>query len=61
MPTVRAGCLCGAVGVAAELPSLWMAHCHCSLCRRAHGAAFVTWVGFPSARCRLDDAFKALR
>lgn len=43
--TVSGGCLCGAVRFEAALPSLWCAHCHCSLCRRAHGAAFVTWVG----------------
>lgn len=27
-----------------------MAHCHCSTCRRAHGAGFVTWAGFPAER-----------
>jgi hypothetical protein len=27
------------------LPPIWVAHCHCSMCRRAQGAAFVTWVG----------------
>jgi hypothetical protein len=26
---------------------LWVAHCHCSMCRRAQGAGFVTWAGFP--------------
>lgn len=30
---------------AIELPTRWCAHCHCADCRRAHGAAFVTWVG----------------
>ena len=38
-------CLCGAVGFSAGLPSKWVAHCHCTRCQRAHGAAFVTWVG----------------
>lgn len=37
-------CLCGAVEFSATLPSNWIAHCHCTLCQRAHGAAFVTWV-----------------
>jgi hypothetical protein len=27
------------------LPFKWIAHCHCTMCRRAHGAAFVTWCG----------------
>lgn len=38
-------CLCGAVRFAVTPPTKWCAHCHCSLCRRAHGAAFVTWFG----------------
>ena len=45
---VRGGCLCGAVRFEIELPSKWCAHCHCSMCRRAHGAGYVTWVGFES-------------
>ena len=43
--SVCGGCLCGAVRFRIELPAKWVAHCHCSMCRRAHGAGFVTWVG----------------
>ncbi len=39
-------CLCGQVQFLAHLPSKWCAHCHCSMCRKAHGAGYVTWVGF---------------
>jgi hypothetical protein len=46
--SVTGGCLCGAVRFEVLLPSKWCAHCHCSMCRRAHGAGFVTWVGFES-------------
>lgn len=46
LPYARGSCLCQAVKFRAALPSLWCAHCHCTRCRRAHGAAFVTWVGF---------------
>ena len=46
--SVRGGCLCGAVRFEVRLPSKWCAHCHCSMCRKAHGAGFVTWVGFES-------------
>jgi len=42
---VRGGCLCGATRFEFNLPSKWVAHCHCTMCQRAHGAAFVTWVG----------------
>ncbi len=41
-------CLCGDIQFEAELPSNWCAHCHCTLCRVAHGAGYVTWVGFES-------------
>jgi len=47
-------CLCGEVRFEADLPSKWVAHCHCSLCRRAHGAPYVTWVGLPAEACRLS-------
>jgi hypothetical protein len=40
---VQGSCLCGAVHFEVSLPTLFCAHCHCSLCRRSHGAAFVTW------------------
>jgi hypothetical protein len=42
---VPGACLCGAVRFSIGLPTLFCAHCHCSMCRRNHGAAYVTWVG----------------
>lgn len=51
--TVAGGCLCGAVRFSVTLPSKWCAHCHCSMCRREHGAGYVTWVGFASDHFRL--------
>jgi hypothetical protein len=53
-PVARGACLCGAVRFSAALPSKWVAHCHCTYCRRAHGAAFVTWAGFPTAQVTVD-------
>ena len=47
---VQAACLCGATRLDLALSSKWLAYCHCSMCRRAHGAPFVTWAGFPSAQ-----------
>ncbi len=43
-------CSCGAVRYRVGLPALWVAHCHCSMCRRAQGAAFVTWFGVAADR-----------
>ena len=57
---VSGGCLCGAVRFEAELPTRWCAHCHCSMCRRAHGAGYVTWAGFPSSQFRLRQGGEQL-
>jgi hypothetical protein len=35
------------------MPPLWVAHCHCSMCRRAQGAGLVTWVGVAGERFEL--------
>lgn len=59
---VAAGhCLCGAVQFTAQLPARWVAHCHCTRCQRAHGAAFVTWVEFEEAAVSIQSAAEALR
>jgi len=54
--TLEGACLCGAVTFAIDLPTKWCAHCHCSMCRRAHGAAFVTWIGVDAGQFRWIDA-----
>ena len=41
-------CLCGAVAFElddAALGAAPMSHCHCSMCRKAHGSAFATYTG----------------
>jgi hypothetical protein len=58
--TVSGGCLCGAVRFRVELPTLFCAHCHCSMCRRNHGAAYVTWFGIPRERLAIDSGGDAL-
>jgi len=42
---VSGGCLCGTVTWEAGELVDHMTHCHCSICRKAHGAAFVTFLG----------------
>ena len=41
--TISGGCLCGAVRYAISGAIGPTGNCHCSICRRAHGAAFATW------------------
>ena len=43
--TAKGACLCNAIQFEIDLPTKWVAHCHCKLCRKAHGAGYVTWLG----------------
>ena len=50
---VPGSCLCETVRFEIELPTLACGHCHCSMCRRPHGASFVTWIAVPRERFRI--------
>jgi hypothetical protein len=41
----KGSCLCGGVQFSVEGFAPTAAHCHCSMCRKFHGAAFGTLVG----------------
>jgi len=58
---VHGSCLCEAVRFRVELPSLFCGHCHCSMCRRNHGAGFVTWFSVPRDRLEVLEGRDALR
>jgi hypothetical protein len=44
--TIEGGCLCGNVRYRIDGPLVHADHCHCSMCRRQHGAAFATYADF---------------
>ena len=50
---IRGSCLCGGVAFELTPPVKFCAHCHCSLCRRAHGAGYVTWTGVQAKNLRI--------
>jgi hypothetical protein len=50
---VSGQCYCGAVQFEVTPPTLFCVHCHCSMCRRVHAAAYVTWFGVPYERFRV--------
>ena len=52
--TVSGSCFCGAVQFHIELPTLFCGHCHCSMCRRPHGASYVTWTAVPPERLHIS-------
>lgn len=61
MNHVSGSCLCGALRFTAPLATLWVAHCHCTLCQKNSGAAFVTWAGFNEYDVQIDDSNKTLK
>ena len=40
---IHGACQCGKVQYAADSAVSDLSHCHCSMCRRLHGAAYVTF------------------
>jgi hypothetical protein len=44
----RGGCLCGEVRYEIRGEPRSLTHCHCSMCRKAHGAAFATFIEIPA-------------
>lgn len=49
-------CLCGAVRWSVDDGAFTrMTHCHCSMCRKAHGAPFATYATAPRDRFRWDQ------
>lgn len=57
---IRGHCLCGTVRLELIPPTELCAHCHCESCRRAHAAAFVSWVGVPAEQLRIVAGEAAL-
>lgn len=44
---IKGSCLCGGVRWGIAAPPAAMSHCHCAMCRKAHGAAFATYASAP--------------
>lgn len=40
---LQGSCLCGAVKFEIRTPLVKVSHCHCSRCRKGHGAAFASY------------------
>lgn len=43
MTSNKGQCLCGSIKYQIDKIELKMGHCHCSMCRKFHGAAFATF------------------
>jgi len=51
--TASGECLCGSVGIEIDVPARWAWHDHSLASRRAHGAAYATYVGSWRKRFRI--------
>lgn len=60
-PQYHGSCLCGAVTYRIDSAIKAVTHCHCSQCRKAHGAAFATYGSVPGATLTCSDAQGLLR
>ena len=58
---VEGGCFCGAITFEIALPTLFCGHCHCSMCRRPHGASYVTWTAVRPKQFRITSGEDRLR
>lgn len=49
MAVYRGSCLCGSVRFQLVEGRYALVHCHCSMCRKHHGAAFASYLNVPRA------------
>jgi hypothetical protein len=45
----QGSCLCGTVKYCVSTELKAVTHCHCSMCRKSHGAAFATYASAPAS------------
>ncbi|HWU45092.1 MAG TPA: GFA family protein [Bdellovibrio sp.] len=56
----KGSCLCKAVTYEITTPIKFVIHDHCTICRRASGAAFVTWGGVKAEQFKLTSGSENL-
>ena len=57
---VPGGCHCGTVRYRVTAPADEVCHCHCSICRRVHGAAFASFAIVPPGNVIITDGAEQL-
>jgi len=58
--SITGGCLCGAVRYEITEPLGQVGSCHCSMCRKAHGAAYATFAGIKPGAARWTSGADAV-
>jgi len=59
--SVPGSCFCGVVTFEIDMPTSFCGHCHCTMCRRPHGASFVTWTAVPPKQFRITGGGEKLQ
>lgn len=52
----KGSCLCGEVRYEIAGDIKYVRHCHCSMCRKAHGAAFGSYAKVPASWYRIEES-----
>ena len=58
---ILGSCACGSVQYEADGELKDFSHCHCSICRKLHGAAFATWGGVGRANLSINKGEELLK
>lgn len=58
--SAKGACLCGAVEIEISVPAFWAWHDHTAASRRAHGAAYATYVGCWRSKMRVVKGARAI-
>jgi hypothetical protein len=59
-PVHRGACLCGTVRYEVHVDIGAVSHCHCSMCRKAHGAAFGSYGSVPASAFAFTEGAEAV-
>ena len=59
--SLKGSCLCGRAQFQVDGRIEDVSHCHCSMCRKAHGAAFGTYANVPAALHRFISGEDVLK
>jgi hypothetical protein len=57
---IQGGCQCGAVRYTLTAPPREVLHCHCSLCRKAHGALFASFGVYDASALTIEHGTDGL-
>ena len=57
----KGNCLCGAIAWQLSAPFPRIGHCHCTMCQKAHGASFASYVSIPVSQFTLDAGESAIK